>query len=93
MKEDKKRKVVLTMQRRRLRKLRWLREGCMTSGVIGFFLLASIPDNMPGRMILERAVIALLVMALSWITYQYAQCMERRYIRIHKRQQAKKKSA
>lgn len=81
------------MQRRRLRKLRWLREGCMTSGVIGFFLLASIPDNLPGRMILARAVIALLVMALSWITYQYAQCMERRYIRIHKRQQAKKKSA
>lgn len=83
------------MQRRRLRKLRWLREGCMTSGVIGFFLLASIPDNMPGRMILERAVIALLVMALSWITYRYIQCMEHRYIRIQKRnrQQEKKKSA
>lgn len=93
MKEDKKRKVVLTMQRRRLRKLRWLREGCMTSGVIGFFLLASIPDNLPGRMILARAVIALLVMALSWITYQYAKCVECRYIQTQKRQQEKKKSA
>lgn len=93
MKEDKKRKVVLTMQRRRLRKLRWLREGCMTSGVIGFFLLASIPDNLPGRMILARAVIALLVMALSWITYRYTKCMECKYIRIHKRQQEMKKSA
>lgn len=83
------------MQRRRLRKLRWLREGCMTSGVIGFLILASIPDNMPGRMILARAVIALLVMALSWITYRYAQCMEHRCIRVQKRkrQQAKKKSA
>lgn len=81
------------MQRRKLRKLRWLREGCMTSGVIGFLILASIPDNLPVRMILARAVIALLVMALSWITYRYAQCVERRYIRIHKRQQEKKKSA
>ena len=81
------------MQRRRLRKLRWLREGCMTSGVIGFLILASIPDNMPERMILARAVIALLVMVLSWITYQYIRCVERRYIRIQKRQQAKKKSA
>lgn len=81
------------MQRRRLRKLRWLREGCMTSGVIGFFLLASIPDNLPGRMILARAVIALLVMALSWITYQYAKCVECRYIQSQNRQQEKKKSA
>ena len=81
------------MQRRRLRKLRWLREGCMTSGVIGFFLLASIPDNLPGRMILARAVIALLVMVLSWITYRYAKCVECRYIQTQNRQQEKKKSA
>lgn len=81
------------MQRRKLRKLRWLREGCMTSGVIGFLILASIPDNLPGRMILARAVIALLVMVLSWITYRCTKCMERKYIRIQKRQQEKKKSA
>ena len=81
------------MQRRRLRKLRWLREGCVTSGVIGFLIMASIPDNLPGRMILARAVIALLVMALSWITYRYIRCVERRYIQTQNRQQEKKKSA
>lgn len=81
------------MQKRKLKKFKYMRQGCMISGVAGFLLLASIPDNMPDGMIIVRAVTALLVMALSWITYRYIQYMECRYIQILKRKQEMKKSA
>lgn len=82
------------MQNRKLIKFRYLREGCTVSGVIGFLLLASIPDNIPEEMIVARAAVALLVMLLSWTTYWYSYLLENQYIRYPKHETDKtKKSA
>lgn len=65
------------MRRRKLKRIKFIKDCCSVSGVVGFLILATIPDDLPVEIFAIRVLIAMSVMALSYITHRFMSGLER----------------
>lgn len=65
------------MSRRKLKKIKFIKDFCVVSGVIGFLMIATIPDDMPMDIFVIRVLIGTAVVVLSFFTHRFVTGLER----------------
>lgn len=62
---------------RKMKKFKVMKDLCVVSGVIGFLILATIPDDMPINLFVIRILIGTAVVVLSFFTHRFVTGLER----------------
>lgn len=65
------------MSRRKLKKIKFIKDFFVVSGVIGFLMIATIPDDMPMNIFVIRVLIGTAVVVLSFFAHRFVTGLER----------------
>lgn len=65
------------MSRRKLKKIKFVKDLCVVSGVIGFLMVATIPDDMPMDLFVIRILIGTAVVVLPFFSHRFLTGLER----------------
>lgn len=65
------------MSRKKLKRFKFIKDLCVVSGVIGFLMVATVPDDIPTELLISRALIGTAVVVLSFFSHRFVTGLER----------------
>lgn len=65
------------MSRTKLKKFKFIKDFCISTGIIGFLIVSTIPDDMPMDLFFIRMIVGSILFILSFFTHKFVSGYER----------------